>query len=185
VTLPQVAADTVIATTNLCLRRPSRDDVGSIAALASEWEVAKQTGRIPHPYNAIDAEQWLTSVMGDDGEEMAFVITLVEPHSVVGAIGLAPAHIGEGIELGFWIGKPYWGRGYATEAVSALLRHAFDDLGLTHIVAGAFRENRASRRVLEKVGFEKTSVAEMNWPHRGGHRDIQRYAITRELVQAA
>ena len=94
-------------------------------------------------------------------------------------------HIGNGIELGFWIGKPYWGRGYATEAARALVGYAFDKLGLTQIVAGAFRENRASRRVLEKVGFGKTTLAEVNWPHRGGHRRIQRYAITREKLRAA
>ena len=88
-------------------------------------------------------------------EETAFVITTAERGSVVGAIGLAPAHIDEGVELGFWIGKPYWGRGYATEAARALLGFAFYDLGVTQIVAGAFRENRASLCVLEKVGFEK------------------------------
>ena len=183
--VPQAAADTVIATQNLRLRRPNREDVGSIAALASDWEVAKQTERIPHPYTAIDAEQWLASVIDVAAEETAFVITTAERGSVVGAIGLAPAHIDEGVELGFWIGKPYWGRGYATEAARALLGFAFDDLGVTQIVAGAFRENRASLRVLEKVGFEKTNLAEVNWPHRGGHRNIQRYTITRELLQAA
>ena len=180
-----IASDTVIETKSLRLRRPSRDDVGSIAALASEWEVAKQTGRIPHPYTAIDdAEQWLATVMQDGAEETAFVITVIDRNAVAGAIGLAPAHIGEGTELGFWIGKPYWGRGYATEAATTLVRYAFAELDIAEIVAGAFCENRASQRVLEKVGFEKTVVASVNWPHRGGHRSIQRYAITSDLLQA-
>lgn len=155
-----IASDTVIETKSLRLRRPSRDDVGSIAALASEWEVAKQTGRIPHPYTAIDAEQWLATAMQDGAEETAFVITVIDRNAVAGAIGLAPAHIGEGTELDFWIGKPYWGRGYATEAATTLVRYAFAELDIAEIVAS------------------------VNWPHRGGHRSIQRYAITSDLLQA-
>ncbi|MDA0262362.1 MAG: GNAT family N-acetyltransferase [Proteobacteria bacterium] len=169
-----------IATKSLWLRPPSRDDVGSIAALASEWEVAKQTERIPHPYTAIDAQRWLDSVIGGNSGETVFVVEATgERQSVVGAIGLGPARIEEEQELGFWIGKPYWGRGFATEAASAVVHFGFEELGLQQIVAGTFRENRASRRVLEKIVFHETALASVNWPHRGGHRQIQRYAIAR------
>ena len=173
-----------IETERLRLRQPSREDIGSIAALASDWEVAKQTQRIPHPYSALDAEQWIDSVMADESTEIDLIVTLVARQSVIGAIGLAPTRFGEGSELGFWIGKPYWGQGYATEAAIGLVEYAFGELGLAQIVAGAFPENRASCRVLEKVGFEKTEFAAVNWPHRGGHRRIQRYVLLPEKLRA-
>ena len=180
----QSVIEITVETERLRLRRPCRDDVGSIAALASEWEVAKQTTRIPHPYTALDAEQWIETVLVDDSGETPLMVTLAERRSLIGAIELAPARSSTGPELGFWNGKPYWGHGYATEAALGLVGHAFGKLGLSHIVAGAFLENRSSHRVLEKVGFEKTEVTAVNWPHRGGHRRIQRYVLHRETPQA-
>ena len=77
---------------------------------------------------------------------------------LIGCIELRPESEPPGASVGFWIGKPFWGNGYATEAARAVIDHAFDDLGCEALHAGARVSNPASRRVLEKCGFEWTGV---------------------------
>jgi len=143
----------VLATERLVLRAPHRGDAAAIAALANDKRIAVNTARIPHPYGRDDAEQFIARANRDDGGA-AFVIALGE--TLIGACGVD--HRDDGPEIGYWLGVPYWGRGYATEAVRALIDHAFDDLQCTALAAGARVSNPASRRVLEKCGFQWTGV---------------------------
>ncbi|HEY6994123.1 MAG TPA: GNAT family N-acetyltransferase, partial [Xanthobacteraceae bacterium] len=76
---------------------------------------------------------------------------------VLGACGIAKLD-GERPEIGYWLGVPFWGKGYATEAARAVIDHAFGDLGYDHLLGGARVSNPASRRVLEKCGFQWTGV---------------------------
>ena len=143
----------VLATARLLLRAPRRGDVKAIAILVNDRRIAANTARIPHPYAIEDAEQFIAAVNKREGEA-CFVITLD------GApIGICSVDLREdGPELGYWLGVAYWGRGFATEAVRALIDHAFGDLEHETLISGARVNNPASRRVLEKCGFQWTGV---------------------------
>jgi RimJ/RimL family protein N-acetyltransferase len=144
----------VLETERLVLRAPRLEDAKAVAMLANDRRIAENTARIPHPYGIIDAESFFASVNREDGE-FAFLIT--REGVVLGACGIAmPAR--EAPEIGYWLGVPFWGHGYATEAVRAVIDHAFADLGFEAVQAGARVTNPASRRVLEKCGFQWTGV---------------------------
>jgi len=145
----------VLETGRLMLRVPRMDDARSIAALANDLRIARNTTRIPHPYSLVDAEAWLAAVNKAEGER-TFLITLADG-TVIGACGFE-LRDGRIPELGYWLGVPFWGRGHATEAVRAVIDHAFADLGHAALHAGARVSNPASRRVLEKCGFQWTGV---------------------------
>jgi RimJ/RimL family protein N-acetyltransferase len=146
-------ASPVLATERLVLRAPHRDDVTAIARLANDKRIAVNTARIPHPYGLDDAEQFIAWAERREGGA-AFVIAL--EGVLIGACGVDSRD--DGPEIGYWLGVPYWGCGYATEAVRALIDHAFDDLQHAALQAGARVSNPASRRVLEKCGFQWTGV---------------------------
>jgi RimJ/RimL family protein N-acetyltransferase len=143
----------VLATARLVLRAPRRSDVKAIAILVNDRRIAANTARIPHPYTIEDAEQFIAAINKPEGEA-CFVITLD------GApIGICSVDLREdGPELGYWLGVAYWGRGFATEAVRALIDHAFGDLEHDTLISGARVNNPASRRVLEKCGFQWSGV---------------------------
>jgi RimJ/RimL family protein N-acetyltransferase len=143
----------VLATERLILRAPRRGDIKTIVRLGNDGRVAENTARLPHPYRTDDAERFIAAVNRLDGET-AFVITLAgEP------IGVCGVELRESAaEIAYWLGVPYWGHGYATEAVRATIDHAFGALGHDALGAGARVTNPASRRVLEKCGFQWTGI---------------------------
>jgi RimJ/RimL family protein N-acetyltransferase len=145
----------VLATERLVLRAPRREDVKAIAMLANERRIAENTLQIPHPYTPADAEAWLAIVNTRPGET-SFVIE--HEGDVIGACGFHVRDHAEP-EIGYWLGVPFWGQGFATEATRALIDHAFEDCGYTALLGGARVSNQASRRVLEKCGFQWTGVA--------------------------
>jgi RimJ/RimL family protein N-acetyltransferase len=143
----------VLETERLCLRAPRLEDAKRIAALVNDRRIAENTARIPHPYALADAREWIATANEKDGET-AFVITAAG--EIIGGCGY---HGRDGVpEIGYWVGVPFWGNGYATEAARALIDHAFGDRGHPMLVAGARISNPASRRVLEKCGFQWTGV---------------------------
>ena len=146
----------VLATERLILRAPCFEDARTIAALANDRRIAENTLRIPHPYGLADAQSFITAANASDGEIVFLIAT--RGGNVIGGCGIA--RFGEEPpEIGYWLGVPFWGQGYATEAVRAVIDHAFGDLGYDAVVAGGARvSNPASRRVLEKCGFQWTGV---------------------------
>jgi RimJ/RimL family protein N-acetyltransferase len=143
----------VLKTARLSLRAPLHSDVAAMVALAGDRRVAENTARIPHPYSAADAVTLLASI-NQTGGETVFAIEL--DGALIGMCGLDPRQ--DGAELGYWLGLPFWGRGYATEAARALIDYAFAKLGYEELSSGARVSNPASRRVLEKCGFQWTGV---------------------------
>jgi RimJ/RimL family protein N-acetyltransferase len=144
----------VLETKRLALRAPRLEDTKTVAALANDRRIAENTARIPHPYKMSDAENFITGA-NKAGGEAAFLITLRDG-PIVGACGLVKQE--QAPELGFWLGVPHWGKGYATEALHAVIDYAFTDLGHEALQAGARVTNPPSRRVLEKCGFQWTGV---------------------------
>ena len=143
----------VLETKRLALRAPRLEDAKTVAMLANDRRIAENTARIPHPYKLADAETFIGSV-NKSGGEAVFLITLNK--KIIGACGIGPAEPAP--EVGYWLGVPYWGKGYATEALHAVIDYAFTDLAHESLQAGARVTNPASRRVLEKCGFQWTGV---------------------------
>jgi RimJ/RimL family protein N-acetyltransferase len=139
----------------LVLRPPQLADAPAIAALANNRKVAEMTASIPHPYRIEDAEAWLAG----NAEKAGPVYGIFERKG--GAfVGTCIYQMrDEAIpEIGYWVGEPYWGRGYATEAVRTMIDHAFTATDLESLAASCRVTNTASRRVLEKCGFQWTGV---------------------------
>jgi RimJ/RimL family protein N-acetyltransferase len=146
----------VLATRRLVLSAPCAADAKAIASLINDRRIAENTARIPHPYSLADANGFLARVNRDPSEP-TFVIALADG-TIIGGCGICVLS-GAEPELGYWIGVPHWGRGYATEAARALLDHAFGELGRERLLGRARVSNPASRRVLEKCGFQWTGVS--------------------------
>jgi RimJ/RimL family protein N-acetyltransferase len=145
----------VLETERLVLRAPKLEDVKAMVSLANDLRVSQNTARMPHPYTAADAEKFI-AFLGATEAETAFAVTLTDG-TLIGVCGLALVDR-DTPELGYWYGVDHWGRGYATEAARAVIDHAFAHLGRAALVAGARVSNPASRRVLEKCGFQWTGV---------------------------
>jgi RimJ/RimL family protein N-acetyltransferase len=144
----------VLKTERLILRAPRLEDAKAVAQLANDRRIAENTARIPHPYRLADAEEFIAIANKGRGE-VTFLITF--DRTLIGCCGLAQLG-GPAPDLGYWIGAPFWGNGYATEAVRALLDYAFTDLGYEAVHGAARVTNPASRRVLEKCGFQWTGA---------------------------
>lgn len=142
----------VIETRRLTLRAPEPRDLNKLAQLADDPGVARMTLRMPSPYRLDDAEAFMAQVAAQDPRRAATYLIEHEDEGPIGVIGLFededPAP-----EVGYWIGRPFWGRGFATEALDGALGWASRAWKRRALVAGHFADNPASGRVLEKAGF--------------------------------
>lgn len=140
-----------LETTRLKIRPYSEADIPELVPLIGAREVAATTGRIAHPYTAEHAKQFLARILVDSEVRMA--VTLRTDGRLIGGVGLRIIEGHQHAELGYWIGVPYWGNGYATEAAREMLRHGFGVLRLHRIFASYFKGNEASGRILKKLGM--------------------------------
>ena len=151
-----------LATERLLLRGPVHADAERLAELANDAAVAAMTSSLPHPYRAQDAEAFVGgALMRDWDREPQFVIEH-RHFGLVGALGFKPGANARP-ELGYWLGRPFWNRGYATEAARAALDWARRDWRKKLVVAGHFADNPASGQVLCKAGFLYTGDTELRW----------------------
>ena len=163
-----------------CARRASRD-AKTVATLANDRRIAENTARIPHPYKMSDAEGFIAGA-NKAGGEAVFLITLRDG-AIVGACGVVLQQ-DETPELGYWLGLPFWGQGYATEALHAVIDYAFTDLSHEALQAGARVTNPASRRVLEKCGFQWTGVGLYRISSIKSSAPIDRFRLERGIWSA-
>ena len=175
-------ADPRLFTAQLVLRPMETRDARALALHLSEWDIVKQTATVPFPYDERSALTWIARVRRRhaEGREYAFAITRAGDDELVGAVSLSFASdpvSGRTGEIGYWLGLPHWGRGYAPEAVSALSKFGLEALGLDAIEAVVFKENKSSKRVLEKCGYRLLRSEVRRFPDRGGRRKILLYAI--------
>lgn len=145
-----------LTTPRLVLRPLGAADAPAVQRLAGDPEVARSTADLPFPFDREAAEAWLATqeALREEGRLYAFGIEEAgAPGVLVGAVGLTvePGH--RRAELGYWLGRASWGRGYAGEAGRAVLAFAFDDLALERVFASHLASNERSGRVLRRLGF--------------------------------
>jgi [ribosomal protein S5]-alanine N-acetyltransferase len=176
--LADVMKSPVLQTRRLELRKFMEADISELVPLIGAREIAANTLRIPHPYTASDAKEFLAG--HGARQDFAFAIVLRSQSRLIGGIGLHPDAQHQRAELGYWIGVPYWGNGYATEAAEAVVRYGFDHLRLNRIFASHFRQNRASGKVLKKLGMRHEGRMRQHIVKWGQFMDLELYSILRQ-----
>ncbi len=143
-------------TERLLLRPGWAEDAPALAAAIGDEAILRKLARAPSPYRVADAEQFL-ALPRDEGHA-DFVISLRTGGvpRLIGGVGVVPDEERGALELGYWIARPYWGLGFATEAARAVIAIARDTLRQARLVSGHFVDNPASGKVLEKLGFRPT-----------------------------
>ncbi|MFB9910534.1 GNAT family N-acetyltransferase [Rhizobium paknamense] len=146
----------VLLSQRLVLRAPHVEDIDALAHLANNAAIASMVSRMPHPYTATDAADFVRrSNLGEIGK-CVYAITKADNGEFLGCCALEP-HVNdaETLELGYWLGEPYWNNGYATEAAHALIDMAFRTReDITFLDARCRVTNVAARRVIQKSGFQ-------------------------------
>ena len=166
-------------TERLVLRLPHEEDIDAITVLADNINVARMLTRLPHPYSRDHAVDFIKLAASGAIGQFAYAITLAETGEFIGSITLHDHKYGSGYEIGYWLGEPYWGKGYATEATAALIDLSFRELSLEQIYISAQSRNEGSKRVIEKCGFRHTGSAV---GHSGvdGDVPVECYIMTRQ-----
>ena len=148
-----------LRTQRLQLRPFSAQDAERVAELANDEELSRNLQGFDFPYGIEDANQWLGDLVSEweQGRSAVFAICQSDSESalseLVGSIGIVLDQQSNRGELGYWIGRSYWGQGIATEACQSMLDFAFNQLGLNKVVAECLGRNPASARVMEKIGM--------------------------------
>jgi RimJ/RimL family protein N-acetyltransferase len=166
----------VLTTEQLVMRAPQASDIGPLAELADNRHVAQMLARMPHPYGEAEARAFLAMTRARR-EGATYALTLAESGALVGCAGLDATD--RGLELGYWIGEPYWKRGYATEAAHALVDLAFRETGINVLHASCRVINPASRRVIHKCGFQYAGQGMLN-SIVAGQVPVERYRLDRK-----
>ncbi|HAS6746125.1 TPA: GNAT family N-acetyltransferase [Vibrio parahaemolyticus] len=144
-----------IESNRLILRPFSLAEAKRVAELAGDKQISEMTANIPYPYSVSDAESWIRTheALFLSGKGVVYAIVLKDTSEVVGAISFPKLENGLGI-LGYWLGVPYWGRGYATEASKSLISYAKKHYGLTKLQVMHLVGNERSRSVITKLGVK-------------------------------
>lgn len=157
--------DAWIRTDRLVLRPPETTDADRIATLVGDWDVARWLTHVPHPYDLSDARTFIA------GPGQKGVYMIVAEDGLVGCVS-------HRAELGYWLGRAFWGRGYASEAARALVARHFERCD-DNVASGYHLGNARSAAVLSKLGFEDAHVDPAVPTARGDTVAIQRVRLTR------
>ncbi len=170
-----------IETDRLVLREPSEADLPVMPGVFHDREIYEYTRNIPYPYTPEDARACLRRyhALARDGAAVTLFAELRERGELIGLVTLALASGRPEAELGYALGRRWWGRGLATEASRAMLGHGFGALGLEEINAHAMLRNPASSRVLAKLGMRSVGVIRNACEKDGRRHDAEGFVITR------
>jgi len=171
-----------LETERLVLRPFALSDAPDVQRLAGERDIASTTLNVPHPYEVGTAELWIGTheESFEAGQLVTFAIVDRATNALLGAIGLTINVEHDRAEMGYWVGKPYWGNGYCTEAAAAVLRYAFDELGLNRVYACHLTRNPASGRVMQKIGMRYEGRLRQHVKKWGQREDLETYGALRE-----
>jgi len=171
-----------LETERLRLRFFELSDGESVRGLAGDKAVSDTTLNIPHPYEKGMAEEWISThrIKFEAGESIHFAVVLKTTEELIGAVSLI---IDKGFnrgELGYWIGKKYWNRGYCTESARAVLDYGFGQLLLNKITSSHFAGNPSSGRVLSKIGMKNEGFLKKHVCKHDRFEDLVVYGILRK-----
>ncbi len=172
-------------TPRLVLRALLPGDLDRLVALIGEWDVTRWMAVVPHPYRRTDAEKFLAEITPSYQQKAPefFAIALNEAPGLIGGIGLHTQHrsnpqAGEAV-LGYWLGKPYWGNGYMTEAATKVIEHAFARPDIHIISADTDPENMASENILRKLGMRRLGLVKRTYQTLKGPDEVRAWELTR------
>lgn len=169
-------------TERLVLRPFTPEDAPAVAVLANDPEIAANTLSFSYPYELRMAEEWIAGQpeRWEKGELANFAMVVRETNALAGSIGLIISAEHGRAELGYWVGRPFWGAGYCTEAARAVVDFGFRALGLNRVQAHHFTRNPASGRVLRKIGMRHEGHLPQ-WLRKGDvYEDAELFGILRE-----
>lgn len=169
-----------LETGRLLLRPPESADIPRLIMLIGDYDVAKNLAVVPHPYGIEDARAYLERSARVRAEGTGFNFAILRKWDGV-FIGCCGLKLDSGVfEMGYWLGKPYWGKGYATEAARRLAGFAFHDLKAERLEAGYFHDNPGSGRVLEKLGARASGAGPRDCLARGHAVYCHQMVLARE-----
>jgi RimJ/RimL family protein N-acetyltransferase len=178
-----MSATPTLRTARLVLGGFAPEDAADLQRLAGDRHIADTTLAIPHPYEMDHALAWIGNQRRESARGRAenFAIRLAPGTPIIGSAGIRDID-GEHLqaELGFWIGREWWGHGYAREAASAVIRFGFEALGLNRISAHHMVRNPAAGRVLQHIGMQREGVLRQRVRKWGIYEDVVLYAILRD-----
>jgi len=171
----------ILKTNRLTLEQPRVSDIPNLIKYAGDKRVAATTQNMPHPYQEEHAIFWLN--MANNGfqtqSKYIFGIRLKATDELIGGMGL---HLHQGFnraELGYWVGVPFWNKGYATEAAGAILKFGFEEIKINKIFATYLIENPASGKVMIKNGMIKEGELKEHFKKDGKYRSVIQYRLTK------
>ena len=142
-----------LKTERLVIKSPEIDDKVELTQLINDYDVVQWLSNMPFPYKQEDAEVFIEQSQEKILKHEIKTYMIFHNKKMLGGIELRDFN-GHSCELGYWLGRKYWGKGFATEAVGRLLELGFDELDLNEIYASYKVGNKASKKVLEKSGFQ-------------------------------
>jgi len=177
---------TPLATERLTLRQLAPEDAGSLHRLVNDWEIIRTLAVLPFPYPRELADEWIASAIAEwnGGTAWHLAITGDEAGTEV-LVGIVSLRIPPGTrtgDLGYWVGRRFWGHGVATEAVTRFAQWSFANLELDVIEAEAATDNPASAAVLRRAGFRLTGEGMGYFKARDGDYPVWKFAATRDDI---
>jgi ribosomal-protein-alanine N-acetyltransferase len=173
----------IIVTDKVHLSEFHSSDKSALIAHLNDRDIYDRTLRIPFPYTENDADEWLVlvaKITQQQGQPVHWAIRTADD-ALIGGCGFDGFQVGKShrAEIGYWLAKPYWGRGIMTAVVQRVCQHAFEEFGLAKITAHVFTLNPASARVLEKCGFVQEGLLRKHFPKDGNLIDARLFALLR------
>lgn len=166
-------------TARLILREIKLEDADIVEEFASDYQLAKTTLNIPHPYPKGSAKEFLANCIKvkKEGKLKVLAVTLKPTNEFIGMVNISIHKKFLRGELAYWIGKPFWGNGYGTEAAKEMVRIGFDELMLNRVFAQSFTMNPGSYRIMEKIGLQHEGILKDHVSRDGEFYDLTVYGI--------
>lgn len=177
-TLPELEQIS-LTTERLVLRPMVIEDATRIHELVNDKDIAYNCVNIPYPYPEGAAEAWIVGHPLRYAQRQAVIFAITKDQTIIGACGIEFMHEEQHYDIGYWIGKDFWGNGYATEAATMLVDYGLNTLGIDELYAESLSSNPSSCAVLQKCGMQH--VARISKPCHSPHKeeDVEIYHIQR------
>jgi RimJ/RimL family protein N-acetyltransferase len=170
----------ILLSPRLVMRAPHEDDIDALAHLANNANIANMVARMPHPYTVADAADFVRRTRAGAIGKCVYAITKADNGAFLGCCGIEPHEDGHTVELGYWLGEPYWNQGYVTEAAHALIDMVFRTRDVEQIDARCRVMNIPSRRVIQKCGFQFQATGMVQSLAVGGMVPVEWYRLDRK-----